>query len=105
MKGTSPTALSFLLTLRQLAAWLVVSDSHQEPTLHVLFLSMAPAQRTESYWPDECSESKAWAFVTRVLSSPIPKLFQNRLCDILHLKSGLCAGRIGPCSLYWLSRS
>jgi len=47
MKGTSPTALSFLLTLRQLAAWLVVSDSHQEPTLHVLFLSMAPAQRTE----------------------------------------------------------
>ena len=50
--------------------------------------------KNRSYWPDECSESKAWAFVTRVLSSPIPKLFQNGLYDILHLKSGLCAGRI-----------
>jgi len=41
------TPRSFLLTLRQLAAWLLVSDSHPEPILHSLFRFMTPDQRTE----------------------------------------------------------
>jgi uracil-DNA glycosylase len=35
-----------------------------------------------SYWPDFQSESRAWSFVRRVLTSSVPKLFQNGLYDM-----------------------
>lgn len=39
-------------------------------------------RRGGNYWPDFESELRAWDFVRRVLSSRIPKLFQNGLYDM-----------------------
>jgi uracil-DNA glycosylase len=47
-----------------------------------LVVPFVDLRRGGSYWPDFQSESRAWNFVRRVLSSPIPKLFQNGLFDL-----------------------
>jgi DNA polymerase len=38
-----------------------------------------------SYWPSAEAEIAAWQWVKRVLSSPVPKVFQNGLFDMHHL--------------------
>jgi uracil-DNA glycosylase len=53
------------------------------PTTDVaLVVPFVDNRRGGNYWPTFESELRAWDFVRRVLTSPIPKLFQNGLYDM-----------------------
>lgn len=47
-----------------------------------LVIPFVDLRRGGNYWPSHEEEIRAWGFVRRVLSSPIPKLFQNGLYDM-----------------------
>jgi hypothetical protein len=44
-----------------------------------------PRKAGASYWPDEGTERRAWAWVRKVCHSPQPKTFQNGLYDLYFL--------------------
>ncbi len=60
------------------------------PSVSYVIPFFDPRQKSGSYWPTPEQERAAWQMVDRVLSSPIPKVFQNGLYDLQYLlKMGL----------------
>ena len=55
-------------------------------TMHSICVPFVDYRKSDrSYWPTQGEEARAWAWVSKVLGSPIPKVMQNGLYDVAYL--------------------
>ena len=81
--ANSPTLLSCDIETKSGQITCIGFADSPSTAMVVPFWSLVPT--SPHYWPSWEAELIAWSCVSRVLSSPIPKLFQNGMYDLQYL--------------------